>query len=411
MNRFSSIYRYAVFLLMAINLIYLTNQYMKYATETNTAYHFPVVLEMSKLSLCFDMPSFLREERLWVNESTVGVSFHHMFQLMPPVEELLLSCKHRDVLLDIMIRETNSSQCAKYFDSKRFKMMNSLCYRLIYRPANSYDFHAIVNSLYEPRALFSVEVGVPISKKSTVLSVLHLNQYPFEERLIVRLKHVRGGSLFNLAYESYEWHSLPRPYETRCVRDSKLTCLHRCLLNHHQSENYVWPSTGVLEGTSEAQRKPMLEISQQMGYAKRQCRKACETDACHWKGLNTHFLRSPGDNLGYEYIVSTTVTPPLLSIVIPAFSFGDFLLQLAAICGIFLGVSFLSINILLTPKEAPLLEMRNRINRICVSLRNLMINRRRVIRAKPKLDQGINYRLHQKLIEIIVRFLEPLPSF
>ena len=152
------LYDVTAFILMSLNIAYLTMEYMQYRVDTDSAPYFPVVLDTPKVSICFDLIELIQLKNETIDWQILNshLTMDQVFSLMPPVDKMIESCVDRSYTLDSMIQVNYSNECVGLLQLMRYKMQGYVCYRFeIIEPAK-YSYHTIINSLYRPRELYGM---------------------------------------------------------------------------------------------------------------------------------------------------------------------------------------------------------------------------------------------------------------
>ena len=332
--------------LLTCNLAYLTSNYLKNETDTNVAPYFPVRLNVTKLSLCFSINSLLGSSPHGYSFSShrtiqyIDLTFDEVFKRMPSASSTLDSCKYRDFDLDILREEKGGRKCAELFKVIRYRMQGCMCYRFIFPLEQEYSYHLSANSLYAPRQLYHLSIAKPLSDQRMLYPLLHLNDFPDDDRVFNGETYRDPGSLFHLSYEVIESFSLPSPYETHCIPFSKITCYQRCLTGTQRKLGYSLDGDLTMENSSAASLRLMPSDTKIHSYRYRSsCYDKCPYEAC------TQVLVDSGINkidLGDKGLLVTVETANRFITKIqylPKFPLIDYITQVGAVVSIWTGIS------------------------------------------------------------------------
>lgn len=354
MDLTKSFFNGLIAILLCGNLIYLTVYYMKYKAITDVAPVFPVKLDIQKVSLCFSLPSLLgnyneRSEKFSINNtlpSYFNMTFNEMFNKTPRAVDTLNSCKYRDFISNVMISENNGTRCAQLFKITKFKMQGYMCYRYEWIESHQYSYHALVNSLYEPRELYSLSLNSPLSDEYTFYPVLHYDELPDDDRIFNKEGHkILPQAMFILSINLYETRSLKAPYETRCVELSKVSCYQECVDKIYKKYGYIHDASLVIENSSDVNYKP-VEIGQYISNfsVRVYCHKKCTHPSCIYKLVVTQSSRAYPSNNNLTFVIETVNKPPIKIAFFPQFNLNDFLTQMASLVGIYIAFSFVTLR-------------------------------------------------------------------
>lgn len=404
----NEIHKFVTFVILCANLIYLTVDYMKYRAITNVAPYYPIMMKIPKISICFDLSSFLKgelgQDYNYSIENSLppyfNMTFDEMFQMSPFVFDTLVSCKYRDFTSNILIEEKNGTKCTQFFKITKFKMQSYMCYRYEWIENNDYSFHSLVNSLYEPRELYHLNMKNPLADKFIFYPLLHYDDLPDDDRVFNKEGHKTSTrAMFILTLGLYETYSLKSPYETHCVEISKISCYQECVDSIYKMYGYIHDASIVIEGSPEAKFKP-VEIGQQIAnfslFSQQIksydanigrkinifCHSKCPYSLCDYKLVNTHISPSFPSNNNMSLVIETVNRPITKIVFVPLIDFNEYSTQMASLIGIYIGLSFVTLRKILHQKNLDLYSLSYKVKRytsvinkiICSNVRILPIN-------------------------------------
>lgn len=126
-----------------------------------------------------------------------------VFDRVPPVNETLNGCKYRDFEREALVQVTDGHVCSQLFQVTRCLMRRFACYRFSLRATREYSFHAVVNSLYEPRELYSLTID-SLSERHIIYPVMHFNDVPREDRVFNQEEFTHTYTLHHVFSDEYE---------------------------------------------------------------------------------------------------------------------------------------------------------------------------------------------------------------
>ena len=346
--------------LLTCNLAYLTIDYVRYETDTNVAPYFPVTLNATKLSLCFSISSLLDR---WPhgysfssdrNIKYINWTFDEVFRRMPSASSTLDSCKYRDFDLDILREEKDGKKCAELFKVIRYRMQGYICYRFTFPLDQEYSFHRLVNSLYNPRELYHLSIAQPLSNQHIFYPLLHLDEFPDDDRVFNGETYHEYGSLFQLSYDLVESFSLLSPYDTRCAPESRFTCYQKCSADVQRRLGYSPDSDLTMENSSASSLRLIpLEVNAEPERVF--CYKKCIHEACIQFLVNTRFNKVKNPNDKFLIVIETVNTLITKILHLPKVPFIDFITQVGAVVSIWTGISVITLSRLIhPPRKVPL---------------------------------------------------------
>lgn len=342
---------------MMLNLIYLTVNYMEYDTDTNVAPHLPVKLNVTKFSLCVEINSLMDSSPHGFSFDTQpveerNVTFDHLFNQMPRAESTIDSCKYRDFNLNILLDQPDGRKCAQLFKVIRFRMQGFMCYRFDLQLAREYSYHAIVNSLYEPRELFYLNISSPLNGEIALRPLLHFDDFPDDVRSFGQSAHREGDSTLQLSYGFYESYRLHSPYETHCKEVSSITCYQKCLDDAYGDLGFAPDSGLVVENSSETFLTPMpLVTNVDLENNRSTCYDKCRYEGCTQKFVITSVRQTKNANEKLLFIVETVNRLVVKIVYLPKFSLMDYLTQVGSVVAIWTGLAVINLCKLVESRE------------------------------------------------------------
>ena len=351
------------FLLLILNIVYLTIEYMKYGTDTNVAPHIPVKLNITKLSLCFKIDALLNSktyEYSFFSSSLEysNLTFQEVFNRVPPASQVIDSCKYRDMDLNVLVDEKDGKKCTQMFQISRFRMQGYMCYRFEWNNSPVYSYHAVVNSLYEPRELFHLTIRNPLADQHVVYPLFHFDDLPDDVRSFNKEVYKEGDSTFQLSYGFYESYRLPSPYETHCKDLSKISCFQKCIDAACRTHGFSSDSGLVMENSSDAFLNPLAIRSQKkydLDQYRRLCYDSCQYEACIQFTVNTHIRIAKNQNDKLLLIIQTVDRLIIKIQYLSKFAMVDLFTQIGSVIAIWTGISVITI--------AKLFECRKKISK------------------------------------------------
>ena len=356
-----------VYILMIVNLKYLTSKYLMYQCDTNCAPYFPVILHTPRLSLCFDLIEVARlagNQVTWFNVN-MSSTFNDWLAWMPEGASLMKSCSYRNSTLDLMVEMKSSIRCSQLIEVTRYRMQGYLCYKFeIYEPAE-YSYHYIINTMYDPRQLFRVQLSGPITQLKTFFPVLHLSSYPDIERILERPRYKKENALFHLSYGIYQSHGMPAPYESNCFDWTPPSCFQQCMDMFLEPHDLVSDSGLVVEESMDSYRKLMQRgspLEKQVQEMHGTCYKRCKFNSCSQSIVATSVSPPYGSGEDLNLVVESIARPVAKIQQIPGYLFGDYATQACSLISIWIGINFTSILDVFKRKHSETVQVSNQVN-------------------------------------------------
>lgn len=340
---------------------------MKYKTNSNVAPHSPARLKVPKVSLCFSLYELMgaKNEKSFSFQFSIppfiNMTFTQVLESMPKSSDTLHSCKYRDFVSDILFEEKDGKKCMEKFKVTRFRMQSFMCYKYEMINAPEYSFHGLVNSLYEPRELFNLNMKSPLGDGYVFYPLIHFDEFPDDDRVFNQESYKGSHSLFHVSYDFYEWESLPSPYETHCVNISKVGCYQKCMENEAMKYGFSYDGAIVIENSS-ASFMISTPLNSNKKFSRTGCHDQCQHEACVDKVVNSRITRAfPSvDNL---QITIETLNNPITKIQYVAQSdLYNFFTQSASIIGIWTGISVvIAADVFTSERNIPLKILKRKI--------------------------------------------------
>ena len=380
-------FNWLIFSLLICNLAFLTMNYMKYETDTNVAPYWPVKLNATKLSLCFSISSLMDQFPHGYSFSSyrtieyINLTFDEVFRRMPSASSALDSCKYRDFDLDILREEKDGRKCAELFKVTRYRMQGYICYRFTFPLEQEYSFHLLANSLDNPRELFRLGISRLLSDQHILYPLLHLDEFPENDRVFNGEAYKESGSLFQLSYDLVESYSLPFPYETHCVPVSKLTCYQNCLASAQRALGYSPDSDLTMENSSASSLRLMpAEMTIDLGRSS--CYDKCSREACTQLLFTTRFNSVDSHNEILILIVETLNRFSMKILYLPKFPLIDYITQVGSVISIWIGVSVISLSKLIHSPQSVTLKTFHLALKVHYSAVKLILSSRQTPRVR-----------------------------
>ena len=408
--------------LLICNLTHLTTKYVKYETDTNVAPYFPVRLNVTKLSLCFSIGSLLDRSPHGYSFSSdqsikyINWTFDKMFRKMPSASSTLDSCKYRDFDLDILREEKDGRKCAELFKVIRYRMQGYMCYRYTFPLDQEYSFHLLVNSLYSPRELYHLSIAQPLSDQQVVYALLHLDDFPDDDRVFNTETYRESASLFQFSYNLYESYSLPSPYETHCALESKITSYQKCLADFQGKLGFSHDGDLTMENSSAAslQLRP-LETRVHLNHYRSSCYTKCPHEACTQVLVNTGISKINSRNKGLLVTVETINRFITKIQYLPKFSLIDCITQVGSVVSIWTGIAVITLSKLIQPRQSVALKtIYSAVKWHLMTVRAVLSRQRRIRIRKDALlveNERLKTRLKRRSILAIAFKVSLLPFF
>ena len=342
--------------LLTCNLAYLTSNYVKYETDTNVAPYFPVRLNATKLSLCFSISSLLDRSPhgySFTGDQSIKYinwTFDEVFRRMPSASTTLDSCKYRDFDLDILREEKGGKRCAQLFKVIRYRMQGYICYRFTFPLDQEYSYHISANSLYNPRELYHLTIAGRLADQHIFYPLLHLDEFPDDNRVFNLDTFRESASLFQLSYDLYESHTLPSPYETHCLHESRITCYQKCFADVYRRLGYSPDSDLTVENSSSSSLR-LIPLEVNVDLHRYICNKRCPYESCKQILVNTRFNKVDSSNERLLLIVETVNRLITKILYLPKFPLIDYITQVGAVVSIWTGISVITLSRLIQPRR------------------------------------------------------------
>lgn len=324
---------------------------MQYKVSTNVSPYYPVKLPIPMTSICYSLISLLgewKEKKFHIDKSIPGylnMTLGQIFKQTPSSLDTLISCKYRDLNRNILIEVNNGTECTKLFKVVKYKMQGYICYKYEWHQSDQYSYHALVNSLYEPREIYHLNINDPLNDQYLFYPIMHLNDLPVDDRLFDQQGYKLSNAMYHLTFDLYESQSLKFPYETNCAETTKLTCYLNCVDNKFKSDGLIHDSSPVIENTSKDNLKPALIGSSPENVKKRSyCHNCCQYDACNYDLVTTYISPAYPSDEKMNIVIETVDKPITKILYVSALDLNDYLTQMASLIGIYIGFSFVALR-------------------------------------------------------------------
>lgn len=338
---------------LCVHVYSLTKIYLCYNVDTKVAPHVPFRQKMPKMSLCFSLNSLLNKkiESLYFEREMpqyFDQTAKELFAGVPPVDEVLKKCAFRNFELDVLLKEDNSTNCARIFNIRRYRMQGYMCYLLSFNRTSSYSFYSVTHSLHHQRRLFSLTVNRPLDDGHAVYPLIHFSDFPYDDRIFNQelICSHKYKYTFHLSYDLFEITRLKYPYATNCAEVSAFECYEKCWDKIFRQKG-LSPMKSIME---EDERFDQLVIPPFMQHSKNvmqsifgpgnQCRDKCQSESCFQSLVKTH---TPEPFLSPELnFFAETARHPIMKIMYkPSQQLMDYLTQIFSLAGILIDFSVL----------------------------------------------------------------------
>lgn len=352
--------RLIIYLLLILNIAYLTMRYMQFETATSEAYCTPVQLKKPTVSLCFDIRTLLygnkkRSSHLSYHQLNANKSMGDIFAISPPRSKTLTHCSYRDFERDIMIR-MNGDQCAQVLQVTRYRMLTYLCYRYNFDfDGKSYSFHQVTRSLNSPKLLGSLTISSPLNTGHSIYPLIHtMYSMPLEDITFNQQFYpsAHEKQLFKLSYFEFETTRLPPPYHTMCIHNtSSIYCYMRCM-NALFSEKSLVPVMSFSKDSNDTNHQMFLQYggdSTKDEQLKRffntsdfKCSRECSRPTCYERLVKTRVSYPHANDHKLTFEIETVKYPTTRILHSPKYRPVAFFTEVLTLLSIWLDVSVFS---------------------------------------------------------------------
>ena len=306
MKKFSSklysiLYQALCYVLLLVNLIYVSSKYFIYDTDTSVGFYSSINITSPNLSLCFDLNTIVGgyEPMMFYPHKPyyVGRKDRFLFSKVPKVDKILRKCAYRDSQVDQFKYASNGSNCLNIFNIKRYRMQNLMCYLFQVIEERTFNLNALSFSVNEPRLLYKLVIDAPLNAAGhTVVPLVHFDELAEVDRMFMKEIYPsrRKNQLYYLNYQLFEIYRLPSPYKTHCGADPLIRCSYKCMTRRYAElglttcsgyslEAFATATSKVIDCTINSNLKDLLEYIDDLCLY-----KTCKYEACEQKLVITH---------------------------------------------------------------------------------------------------------------------------
>lgn len=343
-----TIYKLLCYIFFLINLFYLSEKYLRYETDTNFAMYTPIKVRLFKVSLCFNSDTLMTDKFhksfFDVNvPSFINKSTKYIFENTPKADELLRKCEYRDFERDVLWQK-QGTECAKFFNVKRYRMQIYMCYKLDLNVTKEYDFYMLAHAFFDSGKLFRFDLKAPFDRGHAILALVHDEDLPHAERLFSQeiIPSLTYHQKYDLDYEVFEIHRLPPPYDTDCSKQNRYECWSNCESRMARRFNYSSDKEFDLEEQDYQLKAVTIELINKTLHSQiiTHCNKLCSSvKVCQYKLIFTSNSNLYNDQTS-AFNVETTRYPVSKMSHKPKFAFAVYLQEFLSLASIWLGYSF-----------------------------------------------------------------------
>jgi hypothetical protein len=291
-----------------------------------------------------------------------------IFDLTPKPHEIIDGCQWRFHAFDVS--DVPKDQCLKLFNILKYLGGRSICYQFSPRhPEMKYDRKIISSSFAAMGEIYDIWLNKSLTTKAGIVRVISFltdHQHPEDytkvptsshrfRSLIYRYDHnlkiVNDMNFIQIKSDEFIVKRLPYPFDEGCTNDFKkfnVLCIRNCSIEVYKDHGLVPSDELILEpiprrhfSFKDMDNETLVtKISE--GY--NQCTKKCRLWPCQdsYSITSTQMSSVPGERILLSSICSQS--PSYILTFIPKMNTFEFIFYLCACFGIWLGVSFYSLN-------------------------------------------------------------------
>lgn len=354
--------------------ILLFQNYFQYKSYMKVKFVLDIIQKPPNLVFCADVTDFLDLPPLnAVTEDdfdrtvekydliTQSMSLNEIFKRCPNSNSIINACRIRPSGLGASMINYNSSEiCRDKFYVTTFYTNGQMCYKIQLKSNITFKYVRVKRQVTDTGIVYSVSLNLNVTKFYIYHPILFYNKYPFISISLAdkAYRSVRSGELRLLSFQQYEFHQLPRPYDTGCIHyNHDIDCIQLCIVRESKKINKL-PYGEILYEPSNLTIITYKDLKRQSIAAfwmksEQFCRIKCKRPNCHTAPTRTFISYSYKSNKPLELAVTTPAFPTLLTRAIPMITFADVLYKLLCMLSFWLGFSFYKssqfINIIINP--------------------------------------------------------------
>lgn len=394
----SYLYKCLCFVLLIINLIYVTLIYLRFSVDSRIAPFTPLIQEFPKFTLCFNLESLISKK---VPKSlfdknrplTVKMSSAKLFSSTPKEHEIVKKCSYREIIHDVIVSSNNSAECANIFWINKFRMQNYMCYKLQLKFHDKFSFYAVTHSLIDSRFLYSITINEPLNLGHIIFPVMHLEDTPIDDRIFTNeyVPSLELNESFMVTYSVFHVSRLLPPYETKCGKQSKSTCYFKCMNQYYKRVGltatygivYDRPSIYRLRKEDKLDENLVKSYSKLHSNSHLKCINYCKSESCQKQIVKTLLSQTYESNEKMIFQIETSKFPIMKLEYVPKFILTDYLTQCFSLACIWIEFSIFPIlnfncNTLnrqsIYVKIGKLKKLTNKLRNFICSLRTIVEN-------------------------------------
>lgn len=266
--------------------IFISLDYFSYSTKSSVAPIIPTDQKYPITSICIHTGASL----LSPSNSTVS----GMREKMAQIATSIYDCQFRQLKKDSLAL----SPCSEVFDvqvvSFDFKLH---CVMVKPKIKVEFSFKQPIRSQYNRRMLYQFALNLPNDRE--IIPLAHLSEDPLDSYYFSTPLSADVHELFRLGYVEYNFQRLPYPYDTRCVKS----------------------------------KSSFSNLSSSLEFNKKLCSQILTTVAI---SFSNYYAES-----GTAFSLEVMSNPIFMINYSPQIEFGDFLIDLGSMIGVWLGASML----------------------------------------------------------------------
>ena len=328
---------------------------------------YPAILDRSKHGK-YNISSSYRYNKTEMSSDMSKLTIADIFDLTPDPNEVILSCQVRKNYYQFDLTSYNRTKCYSLFHVTKYQEGGFICYQFRTTTADN-KFHcsqaALTHNsnkqfyllLLHQRFMASNAIKfisfIPDGYNSSVLSMPHISRsfYDFKLRYTPDSPETSTQNTFRISGDIYSIKSLPKPYDTDCVKEEEysLLCLRKCNIAAFKRHGYFPSNEYTITPLQMKHLNPEALLNETLvrdiKSKSKACLKSCSRRSCaYWYSVTIaetfSLLMNKTIALG-----STCSNRPSVTIqFLPRITVMEFVMYVSSSLGIWFGISILSIN-------------------------------------------------------------------
>lgn len=347
---------FGILALCVYHLYTYSQKYFAYSVVYKSGPFVPVYTQMPRLSLCFTyfplLNSKIDKEFFDTIDQTdpktneiLNMTVDELFKVTPNSEEMLTSCSYRFTDRSGLTETTNVTECVDRFNIRKYFTQGYVCY--MFEPEDfgvGQDLALVTTHMHGRRVLYEISIASPLNQGLKLLPLVHYYEEAYFDMIynMDLLPSIEKHERFVLTYDVYQTYSLPSPYTDNCVQYFQQSkCEVDCMNDILARENLIYGPSFIFDPQNAIFLVTDANSTRETQRESENCAKKCKKISCEDYFAVTYFSQPFASSSKLTVALEAVMGPIYRTKSIPAIEQSEYVLQLATIVSVYLGVSIL----------------------------------------------------------------------